>query len=69
MNDAFSTAQSGSSVKSALTRCAECGVEIPQARRDALPNVRLCVFYQDTQDQDFARFCGYIRRSNDGEVR
>ena len=32
-----------------LEFCEDCGEEIPQARRDALPGVRLCVPCQDSQ--------------------
>ena len=30
-------------VGESLTECAECGEEIPEARRTALPGVKLCV--------------------------
>jgi len=30
-------------VGESLAECAECGEEIPQKRRDALPGVKLCV--------------------------
>lgn len=30
-------------VGESLTDCAECGEEIPQARRKALPGVKLCI--------------------------
>jgi phage/conjugal plasmid C-4 type zinc finger TraR family protein len=33
-----------------LSCCEACGVEIPQARRDALPGVRRCVPCQAKQD-------------------
>jgi phage/conjugal plasmid C-4 type zinc finger TraR family protein len=53
-----------------LTYCAECGVEIPEARRAAIPGVRLCVGCQDVEDQDVARFAGYNRRgSKDSQLR
>jgi len=53
-----------------LTHCAECGAEIPQARRDAVPGVRLCLNCQDAQDRDQAAFAGYNRRgSKDSQLR
>ncbi len=33
------------------THCEECGVEIPQARRDAAPGCRTCVDCQNLLDQ------------------
>jgi len=34
-----------------LTHCEECECEIPKARRDAVPGVRLCVSCQQTIDE------------------
>lgn len=33
------------------THCAECGEEIPEARRRALPGVRTCVTCQSERDR------------------
>ncbi len=53
-----------------LARCADCDAEIPQARRDAIPGVRLCVACQSSQDRDAAQFTGYNRRgSKDSQLR
>jgi phage/conjugal plasmid C-4 type zinc finger TraR family protein len=53
-----------------LTHCAECGSEIPAARRTAIAGVRLCVSCQDAQDSGQARFSGYNRRgSKDSQLR
>ncbi len=53
-----------------LTHCAECAAEIPQARRDAISGVRLCLSCQDILDRDAARFTGYNRRgSKDSQLR
>jgi phage/conjugal plasmid C-4 type zinc finger TraR family protein len=53
-----------------LTRCAQCDAEIPEARRSAMPGVRLCVSCQDASDQDAAKFSGYNRRgSKDSQLR
>ena len=53
-----------------LTHCEECGVEIPQARRDAVPGVRLCIVCQQAQDAEEAGFAGYNRRgSKDSQLR
>ncbi len=53
-----------------LSHCAECGAEIPEARRAAIQGVRLCLTCQDEQDRDAARFSGYNRRgSKDSQLR
>jgi len=53
-----------------LTHCAECGAEILEARRRAIPGVRLCLACQDAADQDAAQFSGYNRRgSKDSQLR
>jgi RNA polymerase-binding transcription factor DksA len=70
VKDAISLAQSRLPQGPGLTHCAECGVEIPQARRDAIASVRLCLACQDAQDRDVARFSGYNRRgSKDSQLR
>ncbi len=70
VKDAVSRAKSRLPRGPGLTNCAECGAEIPQARRDAIPGVRFCVACQDTQDRDEARFSGYNRRgSKDSQLR
>ena len=53
-----------------LTHCEECAREIPPARRDAVPGVRLCVNCQAEHDKDAAKFSGYNRRgSKDSQLR
>jgi phage/conjugal plasmid C-4 type zinc finger TraR family protein len=52
------------------THCAECGNEIPEARRAASPGVRFCVPCQEAFDRDEAQFTGYNRRgSKDSQLR
>ncbi|RPE81925.1 DksA/TraR family C4-type zinc finger protein [Vulcaniibacterium tengchongense] len=51
-------------------RCEECDAPIPEARRKALPGVRLCVACQEAHDRDQAAFSGYNRRgSKDSQLR
>jgi phage/conjugal plasmid C-4 type zinc finger TraR family protein len=70
VKDAISLAQSRLPQGPGLTHCAECGTEIPQARRNAIPSVRLCLACQDALDRDAARFSGYNRRgSKDSQLR
>ncbi|MGH8126282.1 MAG: DksA/TraR family C4-type zinc finger protein, partial [Rhodanobacteraceae bacterium] len=53
-----------------LTHCAECGAPIPEARRRAVPGVRLCVQCQTDHDRDEGVFSGYNRRgSKDSQLR
>jgi len=53
-----------------LSHCAECGTEIPEARRAAVAGVRLCVTCQEAHDRDTANTSGYNRRgSKDSQLR
>jgi phage/conjugal plasmid C-4 type zinc finger TraR family protein len=70
VKDAISLAQSRLPQGPSLSHCAECGAEIPQARRDAVPGVRLCLACQDTHDRNLVRSGGYNRRgSKDSQLR
>ncbi len=49
--------------------CQDCGYEIPQARRSAMPGARLCVDCQAGHDRPAAA-SGYNRRgSKDSQLR
>lgn len=53
-----------------LTNCAECDVAIPDARREAIPGVRLCVSCQSNQDKEQLKSVGFNRRgSKDSQLR
>lgn len=53
-----------------LTHCADCAAEIPEARRQAVPGVRLCIRCQEANDLETAQFSGYNRRgSKDSQLR
>ena len=53
-----------------LKRCEECDSKIPEARRQALPGVRLCVPCQEERDREQGSFAGYNRRgSKDSQLR
>ncbi|HUY83147.1 MAG TPA: DksA/TraR family C4-type zinc finger protein [Steroidobacteraceae bacterium] len=53
-----------------LTHCESCGDEIPEARRAAVPGVRLCVACQSERDREAEQFSGYNRRgSKDSQLR
>lgn len=53
-----------------LIHCDECAVKIPQARRDAVPGVRLCITCQETYDKQQKFTQGINRRgSKDSQLR
>lgn len=52
------------------SHCEECEAPIPEARRQALPGVRLCVSCQEAQDREQGIASGYNRRgSKDSQLR
>lgn len=53
-----------------LAHCEECDSAIPEARRSAVPGVRLCVSCQEKSDKETVRTGGYNRRgSKDSQLR
>ena len=53
-----------------LSRCEACNNAIPEARRDAIPGVRLCVTCQAEHDAEEKTVSGYNRRgSKDSQLR
>ncbi|MDP2128150.1 MAG: DksA/TraR family C4-type zinc finger protein [Pseudohongiella sp.] len=53
-----------------LIHCEECDAAIPQARRNALPGVRLCVTCQAALDEAQIKHGGFNRRgSKDSQLR
>ena len=51
-------------------RCDECDATIPEARREAVPGVRLCVSCQEQADDEHRATTGYNRRgSKDSQLR
>jgi phage/conjugal plasmid C-4 type zinc finger TraR family protein len=52
------------------THCQTCAEPIPEARRAALPGVRLCIACQRKEDEQLKVFSGYNRRgSKDSQLR
>lgn len=50
--------------------CEECDAPIPEARRKAVPGVRLCVACQEAADAEAGANAGYNRRgSKDSQLR
>lgn len=53
-----------------LSHCEDCEAPIPEARRKAVPGVRLCVSCQDAHDREETASSGYNRRgSKDSQLR
>jgi len=53
-----------------LQFCEECGDPIPEARRKAVPGVRLCIQCQQEKDAHNSINAGYNRRgSKDSQLR
>lgn len=52
-----------------LTHCEECDAEIPQARRDIIPGVRLCVNCQSAEDGKTSLESFNRRGSKDSQLR
>ena len=53
-----------------LTHCEECEAAIPEARRKAVPGVRLCIACQQAHDEEQGAQSGYNRRgSKDSQLR
>jgi phage/conjugal plasmid C-4 type zinc finger TraR family protein len=70
VKDAIKRARSQMHKGPSLKRCEECGAKIPEARRNAVPGVRLCVSCQEAQDRNQGGAAGYNRRgSKDSQLR
>lgn len=70
VKDGVSRAQSRLPTGPSLTHCIECGADIPDARRNAIPGVRLCVACQESVDREAVETTGYNRRgSKDSQLR
>lgn len=70
VDDAVARARSRMPRGESLKRCAECGEPIPEARRQAVPGVRLCIACQEASDVSHDAFSGYNRRgSKDSQLR
>jgi phage/conjugal plasmid C-4 type zinc finger TraR family protein len=70
IEDAVQRARSRLGHGESLSHCEECGAKIPEARRQAVPGVRLCIKCQAERDKEEAKFSGYNRRgSKDSQLR
>ncbi|MEA2119624.1 DksA/TraR family C4-type zinc finger protein [Halovibrio sp. HP20-50] len=70
LEDAVRRARSQLPRGESLETCEECGEPIPEARRKAIPGVRLCVDCQAAVDKKQSTVSGYNRRgSKDSQLR
>jgi len=70
IDDAVNRARSQLPRGESLGHCEECDAVIPEARRLAVPGVRLCISCQEAHDKDQAVISGYNRRgSKDSQLR
>ena len=70
VKDAIKRAKSRLPSGPSLDACAECGAKIPEARREAIPGVRLCLACQEEKDREAVNNSGYNRRgSKDSQLR
>ncbi|HXC57918.1 MAG TPA: DksA/TraR family C4-type zinc finger protein [Steroidobacteraceae bacterium] len=70
VKDAINRAKSHLPAGESLAQCADCGNDIPEGRRTALPGVRLCVACQELADREERPVAGYNRRgSKDSQLR
>ncbi len=70
VEDAVNRARSQLRSGPGAEECDECGTPIPEARRQAVSGVRLCVGCQSEVDAKGEAFAGYNRRgSKDSQLR
>jgi phage/conjugal plasmid C-4 type zinc finger TraR family protein len=70
IEDAVARARSRLPRGDSSKECQECGAAIPEARRQAIPGVRLCITCQEAADRQQGPASGYNRRgSKDSQLR
>ena len=70
IEDAIQRARSEMPRGESLKHCEECDASIPEARREAIPGVRMCVNCQSEHDKQQVARSGYNRRgSKDSQLR
>lgn len=70
VNDALARVRADIPEGESLECCEECDEPIPEARRRAVPGVRLCVSCQAERDEQSAAASPYNRRgSKDSQLR
>lgn len=71
VQDELARMQAGKTpVGESRTHCAECEEEIPEARRQAIPGVKLCIDCMQERDAAFRARPGFNRRgSKDSQLK
>lgn len=70
VEDAIKLARSGIPSGESAHFCEDCGAAIPEARREAVPGVRLCITCQSASEGQEAAVGGINRRaSKDSQLR
>ena len=69
IKDAVSSARARLPTGPGATHCEECGEEIPEARRRALPGARTCVACQSARDREVVHTTINRRGSKDSQLR
>ena len=70
VEDEIERARSQLTVGESATKCDECGAPIPEARRKAIPGVRLCIDCQSAHEKERSQSGGINRRgSKDSQLR
>ena len=70
VEDAVKRARSNMPRGESLKKCEECDAKIPEARREAVPGVRLCIACQSERDAKEKASGGINRRgSKDSQLR
>jgi len=70
IEDAIKRARAQLPTGPSLTHCEECGEAIPEARRQAVPGVKLCIACQAEADRHAQAASPYNRRgSKDSQLR
>ena len=69
INEAVDLARQRLPTGEGLKFCEECEEEIPHARREAIPGVRLCVSCQSDKDEETALSSFNRRGSKDSQLR
>ena len=69
VDDAVRRARSQLPSGDSAKRCDECDAVIPEARRKAVPGVRLCILCQEKQDTDRTAATYNRRGSKDSQLR
>ena len=70
VDDAVARARRALPAGESLRHCEECGDEIPEARRQAVPGVRRCIACQSEADRRYVDHSPYNRRgSKDSQLK